>query len=84
MTQSKRKELFCPAKSVVLNGVENEIPVILIQGSQPNPLINKHQKVKGLNFENKFTQMSFYINFNTYVLVMSRTRFRVNPHSIFV
>ena len=46
LTQSKRKELFCPAKSVVLNGVENEIPVILIQGSQPNPLINKHQKLQ--------------------------------------
>ena len=78
MTQLPHQELFCPVKSVVLDVEENEISKTLIQSSHPNPLINKHQKEKGLNFENEFTQKSFYTNLNTSQLYHEIMRAKVS------
>ena len=46
MTQSPHQELFSPAKSVVLDGEENETPVTLIQSSHPKLLINQSSSSK--------------------------------------
>ena len=63
MTQSPHQELFNPAKSVVLDGEEKEIPVTLIQSNHPKLLIN--QKEKGLNFESEFSRKSFHQDLNS-------------------
>ena len=62
MTQPPpHQELFSPVKSVVLDGDENQIPVCLIQSSQPKLLIN--QKKRRFNFESEFSQKKFSSRF---------------------
>ena len=82
MIQSPHQTLFRPAKSVVLDGEENEIPITLIRSSYPKPLINKQKKEKALNFESEFSRKSFYPNFNTsqiYYEVMREKEVQFTP-----